>query len=158
MEILELLKRQFSYDAWANSEVLQAIKSADSSSEMVRCLHLMAHIVAAERLWLERLRRLPQSLPVWPELALKQMELHATELAALWSDYLDRIFAAALSTPISYKNSRGESWTNTIQDILTHVLFHSAYHRGQIAIVMRANGFTPASTDFIHSVRQGLIE
>jgi uncharacterized damage-inducible protein DinB len=41
---------------------------------------------------------------------------------------------------------------------LTHVLFHSAYHRGQIALHLRASGFTPASTDFIHAVRAGFIE
>jgi uncharacterized damage-inducible protein DinB len=38
------------------------------------------------------------------------------------------------------------------------VLFHSAYHRGQIASQMRAAGFTPAYTDFIHAVREGFIE
>jgi uncharacterized damage-inducible protein DinB len=38
---------------------------------------------------------------------------------------------------------------------LIHVLFHSAYHRGQIALQMRASGLTPAYTDFIHAVRQG---
>jgi uncharacterized damage-inducible protein DinB len=59
---------------------------------------------------------------------------------------------------ISYKNTKGEPWTDTVQDILTHVLMHSAYHRGQIASQMRASGQTPAYTDFIHAVRQGLIE
>jgi uncharacterized damage-inducible protein DinB len=35
---------------------------------------------------------------------------------------------------------------------------HSAYHRGQIASLMRAGGSAPAYTDFIHAVRRGLIE
>jgi uncharacterized damage-inducible protein DinB len=42
--------------------------------------------------------------------------------------------------------------------VLTHVVMHSAYHRGQIATHMRASGQTPAYTDFIHGVRQGLIK
>ena len=45
-----------------------------------------------------------------------------------------------------------------MEDILTHVLLHSAYHRGQIASQVRAGGEQPAYTDFIHAVRQGLIE
>jgi len=65
---------------------------------------------------------------------------------------------ANLSQMISYKNSRGEAWTSAVQDVLTHVLMHSAYHRGQIASHMRVSGQTPAYTDFIHAVRQGLIE
>jgi uncharacterized damage-inducible protein DinB len=42
--------------------------------------------------------------------------------------------------------------------MLTHVLFHSAYHRGQIALQMRASGMEPAYTDFIHAVRQGFVD
>jgi len=42
--------------------------------------------------------------------------------------------------------------------VLTHVVLHSAYHRGQIATQMRAGGEAPAHTDFIHAVRRGLIE
>jgi uncharacterized damage-inducible protein DinB len=45
-----------------------------------------------------------------------------------------------------------------VEDVLTHVLLHSAYHRGQIASQMRAGGEEPAYTDFIHATRQGLIE
>jgi uncharacterized damage-inducible protein DinB len=59
---------------------------------------------------------------------------------------------------VSYKNSKGEPWSSAEEDVLMHVVMHSAYHRGQIATDMRANGFTPAYTDFIHAIRQGLVE
>ena len=55
-------------------------------------------------------------------------------------------------------NSKGEPWTSRVEDILLHVVMHSAYHRGQIASDVRASGHTPAYTDFIHCVRQGFIE
>jgi len=45
-----------------------------------------------------------------------------------------------------------------VQDILTHVLLHSAYHRGQIASQVRSSGEQPPYTDFIHAARQSLIE
>jgi uncharacterized damage-inducible protein DinB len=35
---------------------------------------------------------------------------------------------------------------------------HSAYHRGQAALEMRAAGIQPAYTDFIHGVRQGFVK
>ena len=59
---------------------------------------------------------------------------------------------------VEYRNSKGEAWSNRVEDILTHVLMHSAYHRGQIALEMRAAGTEPAYTDFIHAVRQGFLE
>jgi len=45
-----------------------------------------------------------------------------------------------------------------VQDILTHVLLHSVYHRGQIAADLRAGGAQPPYTDFIHAARQNLID
>jgi len=79
-------------------------------------------------------------------------------LSTLWSAYLREVTPELLSSTIAYKNSKGESWTSKIEDVLIHVVMHSAYHRGQVASDMRAAGSTPAYTDFIHGVRQGLIE
>jgi uncharacterized damage-inducible protein DinB len=45
-----------------------------------------------------------------------------------------------------------------VEEILTHLVIHSAYHRGQIASDLRAAGQEPAYTDYIHAVRQGLLE
>jgi uncharacterized damage-inducible protein DinB len=148
VNITDYLRRQFAYDAWANREVLQAIHAAGSPSE--RSLQLLSHILAAERVWLERLRRQPQSVPVWPEPSLAYCEAEAAELARLCPEYLD---TADLSEPVAYKNTKGEGWTSAAIDIITQVLFHAAYHRGQIATNMRANGQTPAYSDFIHGLR-----
>ncbi|HKN15496.1 MAG TPA: DinB family protein [Candidatus Sulfotelmatobacter sp.] len=158
VELLEHLRRQFLYDAWANREVLAAIKDAGSGASPVRPLQLLAHILSAERLWLERIRRQPQSLPVWPEFNLEQCETETSELAELWGEYFAQLSSSALSEKVTYKNSKGEAWSSTVKDVLTHVAMHSAYHRGQIASLMRAGGRVPAYTDFIHAVRQGFIE
>jgi len=63
-----------------------------------------------------------------------------------------------LSRRVDYTNSQGERWSNTIEDILTHVVLHGTYHRGQIATIVRQSGETPAYTDYIHAVRQGLVD
>lgn len=156
MELLEYLRRQFAYNVWANAEVLAAIEARMRSS--ARPVQLMAHILSAEQLWLERMTQKSQSLPVWPDFSLDWCEAQAVELDLLWRSYLEQLSPNILSQTFAYKNSKGEDWTNTVQDILTHVLFHSAYHRGQIASHMRADGDQPAYTDFIHAVRKGSIE
>jgi uncharacterized damage-inducible protein DinB len=156
MELLEYLHRQFAYDEWANREVLAALSASTVSTPRPR--QLLAHILSAERLWLERIRKQSQSLPLWPDFSIEQSKAQISELASLWNKYLARLSSLALSETIAYHNSKGESWTSTVQDILTHVVFHSAYHRGQIASQMRAAGEQPAYTDFIHAARQGLIE
>ncbi len=156
MELLQHLRRQFTYNAWANQEVLAGLRT--DARNNARPLQLLAHIVSAERLWLERISTQPQSLPVWPDFSFEQCESQLAEAASLWREHLEHLSPDALSQAVAYKNSKGEAWTNTVEDILSHVLLHSAYHRGQIASDIRAAGGQPAYTDFIQAARQGLIE
>jgi uncharacterized damage-inducible protein DinB len=155
MELLDHFRRQFIYDEWANREVLAGLRAG---AQLTRPLQLLAHILSAERLWLERLQQQPQNLPVWPDFTFDQCEMQIAELAKLWREYLAQLSPAALLKKIAYRNSKGEPWTSTVEDVLTHVVLHSAYHRGQIASLSRAAGQQPAYTDFIHAARQGLIE
>jgi len=156
MDMFEYFRRLFAYDDWANREVLASLKT--SGTPPSRSLKLMAHIVSAERLWLERLEQRKQTYPVWPEFSLAQCEAEAADLAALWQKYFGENKSGKLAEMVRYKNTKGESWTNSVEDILMHVVMHSAYHRGQIAADMRAAGHSPAYTDFIHGIRQRLVE
>ena len=94
VEFIEHLRRQFAYDAWANREVLATLSASPRPTE--RPLQLLAHILSAERLWLERIRKQPQSLPVWPDFTLEQCEAQIAELARLWGEYLSQLSHAAL--------------------------------------------------------------
>jgi uncharacterized damage-inducible protein DinB len=156
MELLEHLRSQFAYDEWANREVLAGLKA--SGNPPLRPRQLLAHILSAERLWLERLTKQPQSLPVWPDFTFDQCEAQIVEVARLRHNFFNQLSSAGLSDTVVYKNTKGEPWTSTVEDILTHIILHSAYHRGQIASLVRASGEQPAYTDFIHAVRQGLVE
>jgi len=156
LNLSDYVRREFAYNEWANREVLNAIRSSRKTSE--RALQLLGHILSAERLWLERLKTQPQSSPVWPQSDLSRCEAEVTEVAGLWREYLELVTSGDLSQSVSYKNSKGESWSSTVGDIVTHVVMHSAYHRGQIASLMRENGETPAYTDFIHGIRTGLVK
>jgi uncharacterized damage-inducible protein DinB len=152
--------RTFAYDHWANRECLAMMRAAGSVS--ADTVGRMAHILSAQKLWLERILKQPQSMPVWPTATIEDCLALADETSAAWRAYLARIgnhFApGSLDDQVEYRNSKGEPWSSRVEDILTHVLFHSAYHRGQIALQMRASGVTPASTDFIYAVRQGFVE
>jgi uncharacterized damage-inducible protein DinB len=154
LTLAEHLRRQFAYDAWANREVLAVLRK--NGGEDARSVQLLSHILAAESLWMERLEGKDQSVKVWPEADLALCEAQIEDLGRLWPEYLRGL--TDFSRTISYKNSKGEPWTSTIVDVLTHVAMHSTYHRGQIASHMRESGQTPAYTDFIHGIRQGLVK
>ena len=155
-DLVPRFRRLFAYDEWANREALTSLRQTGAPPP--RSLKWLGHVLGAERLWLGRLQRDHKAVAVWPELTLDQCTGEIADLARLWQDYLNALTPEQLSRPIPYVNTKGESWTNTVDDILTHVVIHSAYHRGQIAADVRASGHTPAYTDFIHGVRQGLVE
>ena len=161
MDLIAHLTRLFAYDAWANREVLSGLRSL--ATPQPRPLRLMAHVFASQRLWMARLEpnssvQDPKTLPVWPDLTMEQCDTQAAGLEALWKNYLAVRTEADLAETASYQNTKGEPWTSRKDDILMHLITHSAYHRGQAAAAVRAAGFTPAYTDFIHCIRQGFVK
>jgi uncharacterized damage-inducible protein DinB len=156
MSDLDHFRRLLHYDQWANAETLRNLRgSAEAPPSAVRW---MAHIVGAEYVWLARLREEAPRVPVWPDFDLDACAARLAELESAWTQWLESLDAQSLGEGVGYRNTKGEFWTSTMDDILTHVMLHSAYHRGQIASAVRAGGETPAYTDFIHAVRQGLVE
>jgi uncharacterized damage-inducible protein DinB len=156
MKMVDHYTRLFAYDDWANREVLAALRTVKKPS--AQSLKFIAHILAAERLWFDRLQQCDQTVMVWPAMTLDECDFMASALAKLWKSYLSVSSEDQLATTVRYHNSKGELWSSRVDDILTHLIMHSVYHRGQIATDMRSVGLTPAYTDFIHSVRQGFVE
>jgi uncharacterized damage-inducible protein DinB len=148
-------RRLFEHDAWANAAALASLRVGPAPGQ---ARAWMAHIVGAEHLWLARLHQRPPELAVWPELDLDACATRLTELAGEWMECLASLDEDGLRDGVAYRNSKGEFWTSTVSDILTHVVLHASYHRGQIAAAVRQAGGEPAYTDFIHAVRMGLIE
>lgn len=152
--MLESVDNLLAYDHWANRETLASLRRAGNPPE--RALAIMAHIVAALALWHERLTHEGRVVEVWPSLTLTELESEIELLFASWTAAV----AARRERPdeaVAYTNSKGEPFSSTLRQILTHVMLHGSYHRGQIATLLKNAGFTPAYTDYIHAVRQGYV-
>lgn len=155
MEMTAHLSRLLAYDAWANRETVASLETA--ASPPVIALKRMGHVLGAEWLWLARLRNEGSPMAVWPELSPADCRREVSRLEVAWREHLAGISEEALARRVAYVNSKGEPWESAAGDILQHVVMHSAYHRGQIASDLRAAGYEPAYTDFIHAVRQGRV-
>ena len=154
--MIKHIQRLFTYDDWANREVLSSLQAVQVAPP--RSVKLLAHTLSAEKLWYQRLQLQRQTYPVWPEFSLEHCKLEVEEMPRLWKVYLESLKEDGLTCLLSYKNTKGESFSSSKEDILMHVVMHSAYHRGQIAADMRAAGCAPLYTDFIHAARQGFLE
>src|SRR4051812_28883944 len=141
----------FRHLEWADARVLQSLRSAHSV--LKKDLDLYAHVLGAEHVWLSRINGLPPKVAVWPSLTLDECERLGGENATAYQNLAFDLTPEAPQRLVTYRNSAGDEFTSTVEDILTHVSMHGAYHRGQIAASLRAAGDTPIPTDYIAFVR-----
>jgi len=145
------LQRLFDHLRWADARVHASL--TDAVNPPPHTLDLFAHVVAAEHLWLSRIRKEKPEVAVWPKLSLAQCLELGTRNADEFSALVESLDDIGLDGGVTYHNSAGLEFTTSLRDILLHVALHGAYHRGQIAAAVRAGGDTPASTDYIGFVR-----
>jgi uncharacterized damage-inducible protein DinB len=152
METLRHLRRLFEYDLWANRRAFESLRQLEvSRGDGARALRAFVHLLVAEREWLMRLEesRDTTGFNFWPDATHEACAAMLEENRAAFASLFERLAAEDLARTATYKNSKGVAYTTSYLDILTHVAFHSAYHRGQVAAAVREAGGTPAYTDFI---------
>lgn len=125
----------------------------EGTEERAQALRLYAHLAAATHIWLARLRGDTPMHAVWPELSLDAAVALAAESVAELRALVEE--GVVLAAEIEYTNSAGRSFRNTVGDVLAHVVLHGTYHRGQLALLTRQGGGTPAATDLIVFARAG---
>lgn len=147
----EYFVKLFDHMEWADRRALASLRGmADPPAKAVE---LLAHIIGAERVWLSRIDSSKSPIAVWPNLTLDETERLLKENFEGYKRILGRLSSEGLQQPITYRNSAGDQFTSTVEDMLTQVVTHGSYHRGQIAAAVRAAGGTPNPTDYIAYIR-----
>lgn len=121
-----------------------------------RAVVLLGHVAAALELWCMRCGGATQPPPT-PFPAPAPLETIARRLHAAidaWEYLLATKTGAELDQTISYITTTGAEFANTVGDTVLHLFGHGLYHRGQIALLVRQRGGTPAATDFVFWARQ----
>ncbi|MBI3412213.1 MAG: DinB family protein [Planctomycetes bacterium] len=157
--IIERYRRWFEYEKDAHAKVFASFDTVPSdrrdSAEYRRAVAIMAHIVAARRMWLYRLGAIataPALFPVNPELANVVAEWR--EAQGDWEGLLASQTDQEIERTFEYKSLDAGRFRNHVEDILAQLFGHSWYHRGQIAMLIRAAGGEPAVTDLIFWCRE----
>lgn len=107
---------------------------------------LCSHILNAHLIWNNRILQSTQKTEVWEMLLTQDMKKVDEDN---YTNSLHIIENFDLTKAVNYKNSKGALFENIIRDILFHVINHSTYHRGQIALAFRQNSLEPIASDYI---------
>ncbi len=145
------LHRLFDHMAWADDQVIAGLQAAPGSDPAA--LEYFAHVIGAEHIWLTRIQQESPRLAVWPKLTVDEAAWYAAENITGFRAVLEAASPNDLQTAISYVNTAGKAFTTPLDDILLHVALHGAYHRGQVSLLVRRSGGTPAPTDYIAFAR-----
>jgi uncharacterized damage-inducible protein DinB len=141
----------FDYDRFANLRILETIKKA---SDADKPLQLLAHLLAAQQIWLNRCEKEPATgVATWPDWSVNIFESMINNHHQKWIKFLEGPDNEGFEQLISYKNTRGESFESKLSDILAHVINHSAHHRAQAGLHLKLTGIELPNTDYISYVR-----
>jgi uncharacterized damage-inducible protein DinB len=156
---LDDLRTLLDYHYWARDIILDAVapltpeqftRQVDSSFKSVR--DTVAHIYAADRIWYARwLGEAPTGLIAYDSFP----DVGAIRQA--WSDlegkvrpFVEGLGEAGVTRVFQYTLLSGAAAASPFSQMLTHVVNHGSYHRGQVTTLLRQLGAAPPkSTDMI---------
>jgi len=150
---LQEVKLLLAYNAWANNRVFDAVETI-SPEDLLRNLKTghgsvhgtLTHMVAAEKLWLSRMAGSPDKAMVAPAEvpALADVKMLWETTGYAMAKFLGGLSDRKLQETFTMTLASGRTYTHQIWHGFQHVVDHSSYHRGQIAVLMRQLGYTPA--------------
>jgi uncharacterized damage-inducible protein DinB len=155
MQMLETIRQLYDYNTWANKEFMRYFQSAPHPDE--KAVRVFAHLLLAEKVWLERIRGENSDntgKDFWAGKTVANCAALFEENERKFAEFFGILSELKLGASFSYKNSQSAAFENIVREALTHVFFHSGYHRGQAAQTIRLSGDAPPSTDFIQFLRQ----
>ena len=132
------------YNYWANHKVIAHILKIDDIPAKVTSW--VSHILNAHHLWNKRILGQEPEYSLWDE--------HAP---SMWHDINEKaheetyriLSSTDTDTSIAYQTLEGYEFSNTVGEIMYHIINHSSYHGGQIAHELRCCGHEALPTDYI---------
>lgn len=143
------LEQLIDYDQWANNKIFEVSQSSDYLKHDSRIKELLSHLLTAQAVWINRIKGRTLPNEIWPNLSTPEIE----HLLKENPEKLKKLIPKEDVT-VSYKNSKGKEFSNTVQEILIHLTIHGQHHRAQISQLLRNNGTPPPATDFIFFLRE----
>jgi uncharacterized damage-inducible protein DinB len=155
-----LLSQYTSYNVWANnlfanllSQLEPALLDKEVISSFPSLRKTVYHIWDAELIWLARLKEQTIAWPPTAQLVNPGIRDFVNGSKA-FDEFVRLQDEPFLASTLSYKNVKGEGFSNPNAGIIMHVMNHSTFHRGQLVTMLRTLGHAQIpSTDLIAFLR-----
>jgi uncharacterized damage-inducible protein DinB len=144
----EILDQLLTYNDEANRRFIEAVLTARQAE---RVGAILSHVLNAHHIWNARVGGVsptddPRQLRPTEAWVGMNAENHRRSLELLQSEDVERV--------VEYRDTKGNAHRSRVRDIYLHVVNHSSYHRGQLALLLGQEGKTPPATDYIFYMRE----
>lgn len=141
-----LLARLYGYHAWANDDLFDKLERVDGerhAAELQDMLRLMGHAYVVARIFAGHLQGAPHgytsdNLEPTPGLADLRRDVATTD--AWYLSYMRDVSPEALAEAVAFTFTDGDAGRMTREEMLTHVVLHAGYHRGEVGRLLRQIG------------------
>ncbi len=149
MSAKTLLKSLLAYQSWANDELMEKLSGMDPSrdiDERHAAIRLMNHIHVVSRIFAAHLKGVAHgyasdNTAETPEPAGLRAAMARGDRWYL--DYLEAVSEQELAEPVAFVFTDGDNGGMTRQEMLTHVVLHGSYHRGEIGCMLAGIAVSP---------------
>jgi uncharacterized damage-inducible protein DinB len=158
----ELLDQYAGYNSWANKKILELAETLDAeqqhreiASSFSSLYKTIFHMWGAEMVWRRRLYSEATTIEGDPFTgSMKKLSETLQQQDQELVSYVMSKNNDTLKQKLSYRNSRGQEFSEPIYLILMHLFNHNTYHRGQLVTLFRQLKIEKIpQTDFIAWVR-----
>lgn len=144
-----LLQTLYGYHAWANVGLLDTLDSVDRGkrgSEFQAALRLVNHCHVVSRIFASHLQGVPhdftsddpEEIP-----ALDGLRAAVMSCDQWYRDYVRGASSATLCETVAFTFTDGDKGCMSREEMLTHVVLHAGYHRGEVGRLLRQIAVTP---------------
>ncbi|MBO6794027.1 MAG: hypothetical protein JJ895_08955 [Balneolaceae bacterium] len=140
--------QKIDYDIWANTLILNSIKSVAEEELQFELTRLFAHLFKAQIIWFNRVYGIKESVQIWGTYTIEE----CISLLNDSTDMLSKITEKA-GEIIEYHDLKGNAYSTAAEDIFEHVIIHGQHHRAQILYLLSKNGYKAPATDYIYFLR-----
>lgn len=149
----------YDYNRWANAKIFDAVSklTAEQFTEDLHSSHrsvrdTLAHILAAEWIWLERWNGTSPKALLDPTdfPTVESIRTRLSEVEDGCRKFINGLTDQSLETVVAYTNTQGEEWKYPLGHMMQHVANHSSYHRGQVTTMLRQLGAGVIPVDLLY--------
>lgn len=150
----------FHYHMWANKKMFHYFQDKaveklffkEVQSVFPSISGVIDHIYMVDHLWFNRMKGRENA--EFAEVHFASVKEADQKIGVLHEEMAAFLARTNTNQLINYQNSKGELFTNTIDELVIHIANHGTYHRGNVTAILRQLGKEGISTDYIHFLRE----